>query len=76
MAATTLNGVLLTGTHSARPAATAVAKGSLYACSTHGLLYQSDAATWSTWFDVAGGTSGAPTAAGRVFAYRNFNTAR
>ena len=49
MAALTLPGVLLTGDHASRPAATAVANGALYACSTHGTIYQSDGATWSTW---------------------------
>jgi len=37
-----------------RPAATVVGAGSLYACSTHSLIYQSDGATWTTWF-VGGG---------------------
>jgi hypothetical protein len=40
---------LLTGTHAARPAATAVPEGTLYACADHGLVYQSDGAAWSTW---------------------------
>ena len=41
---------LLEGIHSARPAANAVPQGTLYACSTHGLIYQSDGtSTWSTW---------------------------
>lgn len=40
---------LLTGTHAARPAATAVPSGTLYSCSDHGLVYQSDGAVWSTW---------------------------
>lgn len=61
MAATTLPGVLLTGTHAARPAATAVASGTLYACSDHSLIYQSDGATWSTWASLSG--TGAPTTA-------------
>lgn len=73
MTATTLNGVLLTGNHAGRPAATAVAKGTLYACSTHTKLYQSDAASWSDWFAsaAAGGgelvsTSAIWTAAGQI----------
>ena len=41
-------------THANRPAATAVAKGTLYPCSTHGLIYQSDGATWSTWATLGG----------------------
>jgi hypothetical protein len=49
VSAQTLPGVLQFGTHAARPAATAVAAGSLYTCSTHGLVYQSDGATWSNW---------------------------
>jgi len=48
-ALTTLQAVLQTGIHSARPAANAVGSGSLYACSTHGLIYQSDGSSWSTW---------------------------
>lgn len=54
MAATTLPGVLLTGIHSARPAANAVGTGTLYSCTTHALIYQSDGSTWSTWSNVAG----------------------
>lgn len=45
----TIPGMFLTGTHAARPAATAVGSGSLYACSDHGLIYQSNGAAWSTW---------------------------
>lgn len=59
MADTTLPGVLLAGNHAGRPAATDVATGTLYACSTHGLLYQSDGATWSTWATLGGGTPAA-----------------
>lgn len=44
-------GVLQTGTHAARPAATAVTQGGIYFCSTHKLIYQSDGATWSTAYD-------------------------
>lgn len=40
---------LLTGTHGSRPAANAVPAGTLYACSTHNLVYQSDGSSWSTW---------------------------
>lgn len=54
MAATTLPGILLTGIHSARPAANAVGTGTLYSCTTHALIYQSDGSTWSTWANVAG----------------------
>lgn len=54
MADATLPGLLLTGTHAARPAATAVGSGALYSCSTHLLIYQSDGATWSTWATLTG----------------------
>jgi len=41
---------LLTGTHASRPAASAVPAGTLYACSTHSLVYQSDGTSaWSAW---------------------------
>lgn len=46
------------GTHAARPAASAVPQGTLYACSTHGLIYQSDgSSTWSEWYDGSDATS-------------------
>lgn len=54
MVTTTLPGVLLTGIHSARPAANAVGTGTLYSCTTHSLVYQSDGSTWSTWASLAG----------------------
>jgi len=43
-------------THANRPAATAVAKGTLYSCSDHGLIYQSDGAVWATWATLESGT--------------------
>jgi hypothetical protein len=63
------------GTHAARPAASAVGSGALYACTTHGLIYQMLAGSWGTWFTpggfanpmttaediIYGGASGAPT---------------
>lgn len=50
----TVPGMFLTGTHAARPAASAVGKGSLYACSDHKLVYQSDGSSWTTWIDASG----------------------
>lgn len=38
-----------TGNHASRPAAGDVAVGGLYACSTHGLIYQTDGSSWATW---------------------------
>lgn len=49
---------LLTGTHAARPAAGDVPEGTLYACTSDDLIYQSNGASWSTWADVSG-TGGA-----------------
>ncbi len=41
---------LLEGNHAGRPAFGAVPQGTLYACSDHALIYQSDGvAAWSTW---------------------------
>jgi threonine aldolase len=54
----TVAGILLgPDTHANRPAATAVSAGTLYSCSDHDLLYQSDGATWETWATVGGAAS-------------------
>lgn len=44
-------------THANRPAANAAGLpvGSLYSCSDHGLIYQSDGASWTTWATLGGG---------------------
>lgn len=47
---TTFAGHLLEGDHAARPAGTALPAGSLYACSDHGKVYQTDGTTWTDWF--------------------------
>lgn len=59
--ANTVAGVLLTGTHAARPAGNAVPDGTLYSCTTHSLIYQSNYAgnSWATWATLGTGT--APT---------------
>lgn len=48
--AATVSGILLYGTHASRPAS-GVSVGTLYACSDHGLIYQTTdtGATWVTW---------------------------
>ena len=48
--AATVSGILLTGVHASRPTS-GVSTGTLYACSTHGLVYQTTdtGATWVTW---------------------------
>lgn len=41
---------VLTGDHASRPAASAVPEGTLYSCTDHNLIYQSDGTSaWSTW---------------------------
>ena len=54
MADTTLPGLLATGDHASRPAASAVGTGALYSCTTHGLVYQTDGSTWTTWATLGG----------------------
>ncbi|MHB8398424.1 MAG: hypothetical protein ACYDCI_05745 [Candidatus Limnocylindrales bacterium] len=49
MASTALAGVLLAGTHAARPAANTVATGSLYSESDTGQDFQSDGTSWNAW---------------------------
>lgn len=46
----TVPGVLLTGDHASRPAAS-VGDGVLYSCTDHSKVYQSDGSTWTDWFD-------------------------
>lgn len=55
MAEITIPGMFLSGDHASRPAATAVGGGTLYACSDHTKVYQSDASSWSDWFDPSAG---------------------
>lgn len=51
---------LLEGDHASRPAFGDVPEGTLYACSDHGLIYQSDGTSaWSTWATL-GGTESLP----------------
>lgn len=57
MATTRFADHLLTGIHSARPAASAVPAGTLYSCTTHALIYQSDGTSaWSTYATLGTGT--------------------
>jgi hypothetical protein len=52
--AATVAGILLVGDHASRPAAATVVAGTLYSCTDHDLIYQSDGAAWSTWADLGG----------------------
>lgn len=56
MATTRFADHLLTGTHASRPAATAVPAGTLYSCTDHSLIYQSDGTSWSTYATLGGAT--------------------
>ena len=51
----TVAGILLFGTHAARPAS-GLMTGTLYACSDHSLIYQTtdQGATWVTWATLGG----------------------
>lgn len=40
---------LLEGDHASIPAAASAPVGTLYACSTHGLIYKNDGAAWNLW---------------------------
>jgi hypothetical protein len=53
--ANTVAGILLYGVHASRPSS-GVSVGTLYACSTHGLVYQTTdtGATWVTWATLGG----------------------
>lgn len=57
MADITMPGMLLSGDHASRPLATAVGGGTLYACSDHSLIYQSDESAWSTWATLSPGSA-------------------
>lgn len=57
MATTNFIDHLLKGDHASRPAANTVPEGTLYACSDHDLIYQSDGGSWSTWADVSPGST-------------------
>lgn len=45
------------GGHASRPAAAGVVPGTLFSCTDHDVVYQSDGAGWSVW--VEGGAGGA-----------------
>ena len=54
MATTRFSDHLLEGNHASRPAFGDVPEGTLYSCTTHGLIYQSDGAAWNTWATLGG----------------------
>ena len=69
MATITIPGMFLTGDHASRPAAGDVGSGSLYSCTDHDLIYQSDGSSWTTWATAGGGVpAGAITSSGLTMA--------
>lgn len=57
MAQATFPVLLGTGDHASRPAATDVGSGGVYSCTDHGLIYQTDGSSWSTWATLGGDVS-------------------
>lgn len=76
----TVAGIHLSGNHAGRPAANTVPDGSLYSCTTHSLIYQSNFAgnSWSTWATLGGtGLSDPMTTRGDIIVRNSSNvTAR
>lgn len=66
----TLGGVFLKGTAAARPAANAVAGGTVYSATDTGVITQSDGSSWSTWATISAGMADPMTTRGD-FIYRN-----
>jgi hypothetical protein len=60
MATTRFADHLLTGIHASRPVGTAVPAGSLYSCTTHALIYQSDGTTWTTYATLGAAAGSRP----------------
>lgn len=60
----TLGGVFLKGTAAARPAANAVAGGTVYSATDTGVITQSDGASWSTWATISSGMADPMTTRG------------
>lgn len=74
--ASTVAGILLFGTHASRPSS-GVTAGTLYACSTHNLVYQTTdtGSTWGTWLTATGsGLSDPMTTRGDIIVRNSSNT--
>ncbi len=66
----TLGGVFLKGTAGARPAANAVAGGTVYSATDTGVISQSDGSSWSVWATISSGLADPMTTRGDLI-YRN-----
>lgn len=62
----TVQGIFLSGDHASRPAASAPPVGSVYSCSDHGLVYQTDGSAWATWLTAGGGMTNPMNASGDI----------
>jgi hypothetical protein len=60
----TLGGVFLKGVAASRPAANAVAGGTVYSATDTGVISQSDGSSWSTWATIASGLADPMTTRG------------
>lgn len=67
MTVTRLADHLIGGDHASRPAANAVPIGTLYSCTDHDLVYQSDGSTWATWATL--GSTTPLTTKGDLFSF-------
>jgi hypothetical protein len=62
----TLGGVFLKGVAGSRPAANAVAGGTVYSATDTGVISQSDGSSWSTWATISSGLADPLTTRGDV----------
>lgn len=62
----TLGGVFLKGTAASRPAANAVAGGTVYSATDTGVITQSDGSSWSTWATISSGLADPMTTRGDI----------
>lgn len=74
MADTTLPGVLLKGVAASRPAASAVAKGTIYSATDTGAITQSDGSSWSTYATISSGMADPMTTRGDIIIRNSSNT--
>lgn len=72
----TLGGVFLKGTAAARPAADAVAGGTVYSATDTGAITQSDGSSWSTWATISTGLADPMTTRGDIIARLAAGTGR
>ena len=72
----TLSGVFLKGVAASRPAANAVAGGTVYSATDTGVISQSDGSSWSTWATISSGLADPMTTRGDIIARLSGGTGR